>query len=68
MTKEVYLALAETQYEALKTLGQEGDFYALEETFDQLWTAFGRSVLEQTIGQVPADHRKKTLFRPVSGP
>lgn len=68
MTKDAYLALASTQYEELKALGQESDFYALEEKFDQLWTALGRSVLEQTIGQVPADHRKKTLSRPVLGP
>ena len=67
MTKDAYLALASTQYEALKALGKENDFYALEEQFDQLWTALGRSVFEQTLGQVPADSRKKTLSRPVSG-
>ena len=67
MSKEMYLALAGGQYEALRAAGQEPDMYTLEATFDALWTELGRSVLEQTLGEVPADHRKKTSFRPVSG-
>ncbi|RYF48115.1 MAG: ISLre2 family transposase, partial [Cytophagaceae bacterium] len=45
MTKEAYLALAAAQYDALRAIGQEPDFYTLEEKFDQLWTTLGRSVL-----------------------
>ena len=67
MSKETYLALAGAQYEALRAAGQELDMYTLEATFDVLWTELGRSVLEQTLGKVPADHRKKTSSRPVSG-
>ena len=67
MNKETYLALAGAQYEALRAAGQEPDMYTLEATFDALWTQLGRSVLEQTLGEVPADHRKKTLYRPASG-
>ena len=67
MTKEAYLALAAAQYEELRSIGQEPDFYTLEEKFDQLWTALGRSVLEQTVGPVPANKQKKTLCRPGSG-
>ncbi len=67
MTKEAYLALAATQYEELRRIGQEPDFYTLEAQFDQLWTALGRSVLEQTLGPVPANKQKKTLSRPGSG-
>lgn len=67
MTKEAYLELAAAQYEQLQALGQEPDFYTLEATFDQLWTALGRSVLEQTLGPVPANKQKKTLSRPAMG-
>ena len=66
MTKEVYLALAAAQYEELRRIGQEPDFYTLEEQFDQLWTALGRSVLEQP-GSGTGQQAKKTLFRPGSG-
>jgi hypothetical protein len=67
MTKEAYLRLAAAQYDELHALGQEPDFYTLEAKFDQLWTALGRSVLEQTLGPVPANKQKKTLSRPDSG-
>ena len=67
MTKEAYLALAAAQYEELHRIGQEPDFYTLEEQFDRVWTALGRSVLEQTLGPVPANKQKKTSFGPVSG-
>lgn len=61
MTKEAYLALAAAQYEELRTIGQEPDFYTLEEKFDQLWTALGRSVFEQTLRPVPANKQKNTV-------
>jgi hypothetical protein len=67
MTKEAYLALAAAQYDELRTLGREPDFYTLEAKFDQLWTALGRSVLEQTLGAVPANKQKKTSSRPGLG-
>jgi len=34
MTKEACLALAAAQYDALRRIGQEPDFYTLEEKFD----------------------------------
>jgi len=67
MTKEAYLALAAAQYDVLRTIGQEPDFYTLEEKFDQVWTTLGRLVLEQTLGPVPANKQKKTLSRPGLG-
>ena len=65
MTKEAYLALAAAQYDELRSIGQEPSFYTLEEKFDQLWTALGRSVLEQTLGPVPANQQKKRCPDPV---
>lgn len=67
MTKEAFLALTAAQYEELHTIGQEPDFYTLEEKFDQVWTALGRSVLKQTLGPVPANKQKKTWSKPGSG-
>ena len=67
MTKEAYLALAAAQYDALRSIGQEPNFYTLGEKFDQLRTTLGRSVLEQTLGPVPANQQKKTSCRPGSG-
>ena len=46
MTKEAYLVLAAAQYDELRTIGQEPDFYTLEAKFDCLWTTLGRSVLK----------------------
>ena len=65
MTKEAYLALAAAQYDELRSIGQEPDFYTLEEKFDQLWTKLGRLVLEQTLGPVPANKQKKRCPDPV---
>ena len=65
MTKEAYPALAAAHYDELRAIGQEPDFYTLEEKFDQLWTALGRSVLEQTLGLVPANKQKKQRPDPV---
>ena len=65
MTKEAYLALAAAQYDELRAIGQEPDFFTLEEKFDQLWTALGRSVLEQTLGPGSANKQKKQRSDPV---
>lgn len=62
MTKAEYIALAESRFDALSELQKQTDFYTYEKEFDQIWTDLGRAVLEQTIGPVPNDKRKKTLF------
>ncbi len=62
MTKAEYMALAETRFDALSDLQKQTDFYSYEKEFDQIWTDLGRAVLEQTIGPVLNDKRKKTLF------
>ena len=65
MTKEAYLALAAAQYDELRAIGQEPDVATLEEKFDQLWTALGRSVLEQMLGPGPASQQKNQRPGPV---
>ena len=61
MTKEACLALAAAQYDELRAIGQEPNFYTLEEKFDQLWTALGRSTLEQALGPVPVNKQKNSV-------
>ncbi len=62
MTKAEYMALAEARFDALNALQKQPDFYQFEKEFDQIWTDLGRTVLEQAIGAVPKDKRKKTSF------
>lgn len=62
MTKAEYMTLAESRFEALSDLQNQTDFYQYEKEFDHIWTDLGRAVLEQTIGRVPKDKRKKTAF------
>ena len=64
MTKEEYIALACEKYDALQKLNEHLNFYDYEKTFDELWTALGRTILERNIGAIPKDHRKKTLSEP----
>ncbi len=66
MDKNAFLALAATHYDELAAVGQAPDFYPLEATFDRLVTEFGRQVLEQTLGPVPANAQKKTSCGPAS--
>lgn len=61
MTKQEYLALAESKYAELDHLQKENNFYEYEKRFDQIWTELGRSVMESSISKVPSDRRKKKL-------
>lgn len=62
MNKAEYIALAEARFDALNDLQKQTDFYQYEKEFDQIWTDLGRAVLEQSIGPVPGDKRKKTSY------
>jgi hypothetical protein len=62
MTKEKYLALAESRYEALEKLGELDNFYDYEKTFDRLWQDLGRLYLEHSLEEkqsISHDRRKK---------
>ena len=60
MTKEEFLALAESRYDALRELNKgKVSFYDLEVGFANLWRELGREVFEKSIGPVPQDKRKK---------
>jgi Predicted membrane protein len=63
MTKEEFLALAESRYEELESLKKHDNFYDYEKEFDRLWQEFGRSCLEQQLNEASKtkDRRKKKL-------
>jgi len=61
MTKEEFLALAEARYDALQKLNKLNSFYDYEKQFVDLWRELGRQVLEQNLGAVPTNRRKKKL-------
>lgn len=61
MTKEEFLALAGDRYDALQSLNKLNRFYDYEKQFVHIWQDLGRAVLENNLGAVPTNRRKKTL-------
>lgn len=59
MTKEEYLQLAESKWEALQSLQSEESFYEYEKRFGDIMQELNRELLERSISDVPADRRKK---------
>ncbi len=59
MTKEQYLAAAEARYDELKALGKLDSFYDYEVEFVKIWQDLGRQVLQDSIGTLSNDKRKK---------
>ena len=64
MTKEEYLALAASRYEALEMLDEKDNFYDYEKSFDQIWQDLGRLYLESKLNEQSQtrDRRKKKLL------
>jgi len=64
MTREEYLAMAESRYEELKELEKLDNFYDYEKSFDAIWQDLGRTYLERSLGEKRSssnDRRKKKL-------
>lgn len=59
MTHEEFLALAESQWEALSSLKEEKSFYEYEKRFEEIWLNYGRAVLEKSISDVSENRKKK---------
>ena len=61
MTKESFIEKAITFYDKMREEldDTEQDFYEYEEKFDELMTRFGKELLEEGLGSVPEDIRKK---------
>ena len=60
MTKEEFLALAAEKWEEIEKKKESSDsFYDYEKGFDELWVEFGRRSLEDSLGKLSLDRRKK---------
>lgn len=62
MTKEEYLSLVSVRYDELQKLNKLDNFYDYEKEFVHIWQDLGKSVLENNIGSVPNDRRKKKPY------
>lgn len=62
MTHEEFLALAESQWEALSSLKEEKSFYEYEKRFEEIWLNYGRAVLEKSISDVSENRKKKKIM------
>lgn len=59
MTKEEYLSLAARRYDAFEALNKLDNFYDYEKEFVSILEDFGRELLQNIIGELPSDKRKK---------
>ncbi len=64
MTKEEYLQLAESKWEALQSLQSENSFYEYEKRFDSIMQDLNRELLEHSISRLPNDRRRKKKLGP----
>ena len=59
MTKEEFLAIASARFEEIKKLHEHDNFYDYEKEFERIWLELGREVLQENLGEVPEERRKK---------
>lgn len=63
ISKEEFLRIVESRYEAINALDDGRDFYDYEKGFAAIVQGMNRELLESSIGPVPSDRRKKKLSR-----
>lgn len=51
--------MAEAKYEEIKSLNKQPTFLDYEQGFSELWTEFGREVIQASLGTKGTDRRKK---------
>ncbi len=61
MTKEQFLETAGRHYDSIKELEKLDNFYDYEKSFVSILHKMGQQLLGQSLGELPNDHRKKTL-------
>ena len=65
MTKEAYLKLCEAQWEKVAGLASSENLQEHEKALDGILVNFGRALLEQSLGELPKDHRQKKSAEPI---
>ena len=66
MTKQEFMELVSKRYDAFKALDRHDNFYDYEKAFEQIWRETGRELLEEHLGPVPDERRKKKSSKPAS--
>lgn len=61
MTKEQFLETAGRHYDSIKSLEGVDNFYDYEKQFVSILHKLGQEVMEQSLGELPNDHRKKNF-------
>ena len=61
ISEEKFIAQAKIHYQKIKKLSDITSYYDYEKAFDEIWTDYGRDVLERSISEPPKDRRKKKL-------
>ena len=59
MTREAFLQLADKGYNELQALNKLDNFYDYEKQFVGIWQELDKSVLENNLGSLSKDKRKK---------
>jgi uncharacterized membrane protein len=59
MTKAEYLEVAGRRYDKLHALNKIDNFYDYEKEFVNIWQDLGREVMENNLGELIKDKRKK---------
>lgn len=59
ISKEEFLRIVESRYDAINALDDGRDFYDYEKAFASIVQEMNRALLESSIGPVPKDRRKK---------
>ena len=59
MTREEFLRLADKRYDELQALNKLDNFYDYEKQFVGIWQELGKAVLENNLGTLSNDKRKK---------
>ena len=62
MTKAEYLEAAARRYDELQALNKIDNFYDYEKEFVNIWQDLGREVLENNLGGLVKDKRKKKPY------
>ena len=63
MTREEFLRLADKRYDELQALNKLDNFYDYEKQFVGIWQELGKAVLENNLGTLSNDKRKKKTSR-----
>ena len=59
MTESEFIEIARQKYGQISELSKSATLYEHEKEFDQIWVSLGAEILEQSLGELPNDKRKK---------